>query len=67
MQGAAALAAAGGAVMVPQGEVARLPSVVAGLASDVVRLAEMSEAALASALPDAAGVVADAILEAADG
>lgn len=64
---AAALAAAGGALMVPQAEAARLPSVVAELASDAVRLTKMSKAALASALPDAAGAVADAILEAADG
>ncbi len=64
---AAALAEAGGALVVPQAEVGRLPAVVAGLASDAMRLSEMSEAALESALPDAAGVVADAILEAAHG
>ena len=64
---AAALAGAGGALVVPQAEAGRLPGVVAGLASDAGRLAEMSAAASASAMPDAAGVVAEAILEAVHG
>jgi len=63
----AALAGAGGALLVPQAEVGSLPALVAGLASDTGRLAEMSEAASASAMPDAAGVVAEAILEAVHG
>jgi UDP-N-acetylglucosamine--N-acetylmuramyl-(pentapeptide) pyrophosphoryl-undecaprenol N-acetylglucosamine transferase len=64
---AAALVEAGGALTVPQAAVGRLAAVVVELASDAIRLAEMSEAALESALPDAAGVVADAILEAVHG
>ena len=60
---AAALAGAGGALVVPQAEAGQLPAVVVDLASDTLRLAEMSKAALKSALPDAAEVVADAILE----
>jgi len=64
---AAALAGVGGALVVSQADAHSLPAVVAGLVSDTGRLAEMSEAASASAMPDAAGVVAEAILEAAHG
>jgi len=64
---AAALSGPGGAVVIPQADAGSLPAVVAGLAADTGRLAEMSEAASASAMPDAAGVVAEAILEAVHG
>ncbi|MCJ7725048.1 MAG: glycosyltransferase, partial [Acidimicrobiia bacterium] len=43
---AAALATAGGAVLVPQSDAARLPGEVTGLAADPARLAAMSKASL---------------------
>ena len=64
---AAALADAGGAIVVPQSDVATLPTQVAELAVDAGRLAEMSAGALSMARPDAAGDVADALLEALHG
>ncbi len=64
---AAALAGAGGAVVVPQGEIAGLPETVTGLAVDAARLEDMAAGSLAMARPGAAGDVADALLEAAGG
>lgn len=64
---AAALADAGGAVLVPEAEVAALPFVFGRLAADPSRLASMAAASLRMARPGAAGEVADAMLEAAHG
>jgi UDP-N-acetylglucosamine--N-acetylmuramyl-(pentapeptide) pyrophosphoryl-undecaprenol N-acetylglucosamine transferase len=64
---AAALERAGGARVVVQAESHRIPEVVARLAADPSRRAEMAAAGSRIALPGAAGVVADALLEAAGG
>lgn len=64
---AAALAAAGGAVVVGQAQVARLPQVVAGLLSDAEARARMAAGAGRTARPDAAAVIAGRLLEAARG
>ena len=64
---ARALVVAGGAVMVPQREAARLPGVVRDLIASPARLARMSEAARSEARPDAAVVIARRLMESADG
>jgi len=53
---------AGGAAVVPEGEVARAPGLVAELLGDGARLAEMAEAMRAAARPDAAEVIADELV-----
>jgi UDP-N-acetylglucosamine--N-acetylmuramyl-(pentapeptide) pyrophosphoryl-undecaprenol N-acetylglucosamine transferase len=54
---------AGGAVVVQEAEIARVPEVVAGLLADSGRLAEMAAAMLAAAKPDAAERIADELLD----
>ena len=54
----------GGAVVVPDAEVERIPALVAELLADPARLAAMREAMLALARPDAADVIADELVEA---
>jgi len=54
--------AAGGAVVVPESDLARVPAVVAGLLDDEARLAEMGEAMRRAAKPDAADVVAEELI-----
>jgi len=53
---------AGGAVVVPEAEAARVPGVVAGLLADPARLAAMAEAMRAAARPDAAERIADELV-----
>ena len=55
--------AGGGAVVVDQGELARVPKLADELLGDADRLALMSEAMRALAKPDAADVVADELIE----
>lgn len=62
---AAALVAAGGARLVRQDEVARLPAVVTGLLADPVERDRMSRCARGTALPDAAAVIAGRLQDAA--
>ena len=64
---AAALVAAGGARLVPQGEVSRLPGVVAGVLADSAGRAEMSRSARSVGRPEAAAVIARRLREAIDG
>lgn len=52
----------GGAIVVPDAEVDRVPSLVAELLADPGRLAAMREAMLALARPDAADVIADGLI-----
>jgi UDP-N-acetylglucosamine--N-acetylmuramyl-(pentapeptide) pyrophosphoryl-undecaprenol N-acetylglucosamine transferase len=52
----------GGAIVVPERELARVPDLVLELLSDDSRLAEMAEAMLALARPDAARVIAEELL-----
>ena len=54
--------AGGGAVVVDQSELARVPALVDELLGDPARLAEMSEAMRSLAKPDAADVVADELV-----
>ena len=54
--------AGGGAIVVDQSELARVPALVDELLADPARLAAMSEAMLALARPDAADVVADELV-----
>jgi UDP-N-acetylglucosamine--N-acetylmuramyl-(pentapeptide) pyrophosphoryl-undecaprenol N-acetylglucosamine transferase len=54
--------AAGGAVVVPEAEIARVPGVVADLLADAVRLAAMGEAMRRAARPDAADVIAEELI-----
>lgn len=61
---AAQLADAGAAVVVPEPEVARVPDVVHQVLSDPARLAAMREAATGLARPDAADVIAAAMIDA---
>ena len=56
-------ARAGGAVVVPEREVQRVPEVVGALLADPARLAEMSSAMRGAAKPDAAERIADELLE----
>lgn len=60
---AASLAAAGAAVVVPEGDLARLPAVVAGLLADPPRRAAMAAGAARLARPRAAADVAAALLD----
>jgi UDP-N-acetylglucosamine--N-acetylmuramyl-(pentapeptide) pyrophosphoryl-undecaprenol N-acetylglucosamine transferase len=53
---------AGGAVVVPEREVARAPALVEELLADPERLARMAEAMRAAAKPDAAGRIADELV-----
>ena len=53
---------AGGAVIVPETEVGRVPEVVASLLADPEWLAAMAAAMRAVAKPDAAGVIADELI-----
>ena len=57
----------GGAVVVPDAEVGRIPELVAELLADRVRLAAMREGMLALARPDAADVIADELVALARG
>jgi UDP-N-acetylglucosamine--N-acetylmuramyl-(pentapeptide) pyrophosphoryl-undecaprenol N-acetylglucosamine transferase len=59
---AAWFASVGGAVVVPESEVARVPDVVAALLADPDRLASMAAAMSAAAKPDAADEIADELL-----
>jgi UDP-N-acetylglucosamine--N-acetylmuramyl-(pentapeptide) pyrophosphoryl-undecaprenol N-acetylglucosamine transferase len=54
--------AAGGAVVVPESELSRVPGVVRDLLADDVRLRAMSEAMRESARPDAADVIAEELI-----
>ncbi|HEU5490561.1 MAG TPA: glycosyltransferase [Gaiellaceae bacterium] len=54
--------AGGGAVVVDQSDLARVPALVEELLGDTARLAEMSEAMRSLAKPDAADVVADELV-----
>jgi UDP-N-acetylglucosamine--N-acetylmuramyl-(pentapeptide) pyrophosphoryl-undecaprenol N-acetylglucosamine transferase len=53
---------AGGAVVVPEADVPRVPGLVSGLLADDVRLASMSDAMRAAAKPDAAERIADELV-----
>ena len=53
----------GGAVVVPDAEVDRIPALVGELLADPARLATMRDSMLTLARPDAADVVADELLE----
>jgi UDP-N-acetylglucosamine--N-acetylmuramyl-(pentapeptide) pyrophosphoryl-undecaprenol N-acetylglucosamine transferase len=64
---AAALERAGGARVLAQSEIHRLPEVVGGLAADAGRLDAMAAAGRRFARPEAAERVAEVVLEAADG
>jgi UDP-N-acetylglucosamine--N-acetylmuramyl-(pentapeptide) pyrophosphoryl-undecaprenol N-acetylglucosamine transferase len=57
----------GGAIVVPDAEIDRVPTLVAELLGDAVRLASMREAMLSLARPDAADVVADELVALARG
>jgi UDP-N-acetylglucosamine--N-acetylmuramyl-(pentapeptide) pyrophosphoryl-undecaprenol N-acetylglucosamine transferase len=57
----------GGAVIVPDAEVARVPGLVAELLADPERLASMSTAMLTLARPDAAEAIAEEIVALAEG
>ena len=57
----------GGAVVVPDAEVGRIPELVTELLADRVRLAAMREGMLALARPDAADVIADELVALARG
>jgi UDP-N-acetylglucosamine--N-acetylmuramyl-(pentapeptide) pyrophosphoryl-undecaprenol N-acetylglucosamine transferase len=57
----------GGAVLVPDAEVARVPALVDELLADASRLAAMRAAMLALARPDAAEVIADELVALARG
>ncbi|MEK7252899.1 MAG: glycosyltransferase [Actinomycetota bacterium] len=61
------LTSVGGAEMVPQDEIRRLPDVVARLVGDAPGRSAMAKACAATARPDAAQVVASRLLEAAGG
>jgi len=54
--------AAGGAVVVPEPELARVPAVAAELLADAARLSEMGAAMRRAARPDAAGVIAEELI-----
>ena len=55
-------AAGGGAVVVPEAELSRVPSLVGSLLDDPGRLAEMGAAMLRAARPDAADRIAEELL-----
>jgi UDP-N-acetylglucosamine--N-acetylmuramyl-(pentapeptide) pyrophosphoryl-undecaprenol N-acetylglucosamine transferase len=52
----------GGAIVVPEGELGRVPELVRSLLDDPERLAEMGDAMRRLALPDAADVVAEELI-----
>jgi UDP-N-acetylglucosamine--N-acetylmuramyl-(pentapeptide) pyrophosphoryl-undecaprenol N-acetylglucosamine transferase len=52
----------GGAVVVPDSELTRVPELVRSLLSDAARLAQMRASMLALAKPDAAGVIAEELI-----
>jgi UDP-N-acetylglucosamine--N-acetylmuramyl-(pentapeptide) pyrophosphoryl-undecaprenol N-acetylglucosamine transferase len=54
--------AGGGAVLVPDAEVDRVPGIVDGLLAEPGRLEDMSRSMLLLARPDAAGEIADALI-----
>ena len=54
--------AAGGAVVVPEQELARVPDVVRGLLTDDARLAAMGEAMRRAAKPEAADEIAEELI-----
>ena len=56
----------GGAIVVDQSELARVPELAEELLADPTRLAHMREGMLALARPDAAGVVADELIALAE-
>jgi UDP-N-acetylglucosamine--N-acetylmuramyl-(pentapeptide) pyrophosphoryl-undecaprenol N-acetylglucosamine transferase len=56
------LAAAGAAVVVDESDVSRVPAVVSGILAEVGRLAQMRDAARTLARPDAAEVIAAAMI-----
>jgi UDP-N-acetylglucosamine--N-acetylmuramyl-(pentapeptide) pyrophosphoryl-undecaprenol N-acetylglucosamine transferase len=58
--------AAGGALVVPEAELARVPGVVRDLLADEGRLAAMSEAMLQAARPDAAAEIAEELIALAE-
>jgi UDP-N-acetylglucosamine--N-acetylmuramyl-(pentapeptide) pyrophosphoryl-undecaprenol N-acetylglucosamine transferase len=64
---AAVLATAGGAAVVRQDRIGELPGVVAGLLADPAARTGMAAAAFRLARPEAAGTVADRLLEVARG
>ncbi len=64
---AASLVSAGGARLLPQDQVARLPETVAGLLGDPSARAEMSRCARRAARPEAAALIAARLREAAHG
>jgi UDP-N-acetylglucosamine--N-acetylmuramyl-(pentapeptide) pyrophosphoryl-undecaprenol N-acetylglucosamine transferase len=64
---AAALAAAGAAVVVPEAEMSRVPSLVAGLLGDRPRLDAMARGCATLARPQAADQIAAAMIEVARG
>jgi UDP-N-acetylglucosamine--N-acetylmuramyl-(pentapeptide) pyrophosphoryl-undecaprenol N-acetylglucosamine transferase len=53
---------AGGAVVVPEPEIARIPDVVRGLLSDPTRLGEMGEAMRRASRPGAAEEIAEELI-----
>ena len=61
------LTSVGGAEMVPQDDIARLPGVVARLVADATGREAMANASAVTARPDAAQVVASRLLEVGDG
>jgi UDP-N-acetylglucosamine--N-acetylmuramyl-(pentapeptide) pyrophosphoryl-undecaprenol N-acetylglucosamine transferase len=67
LHNAAALAATGGARLLRQAEVDRLPVVVGGLLADPAARAAMARSARSTARPEAAAVIAARLREAMDG
>ena len=57
----------GGATVVAEGDTGSLPSTIDTLVADERALAAMSRAARSQAFPDAAGVIADRLIEVANG
>jgi UDP-N-acetylglucosamine--N-acetylmuramyl-(pentapeptide) pyrophosphoryl-undecaprenol N-acetylglucosamine transferase len=55
--------AAGGAVVVPESEIGRVPGLVHDLLADDARLAAMADAMLHAARPDAADVIAEELIQ----
>jgi UDP-N-acetylglucosamine--N-acetylmuramyl-(pentapeptide) pyrophosphoryl-undecaprenol N-acetylglucosamine transferase len=58
--------AGGGAIVVDQSELGRIPALVDDLLADPKRLSEMSEAMRVLAKPDAADVIADELVALAE-
>jgi UDP-N-acetylglucosamine--N-acetylmuramyl-(pentapeptide) pyrophosphoryl-undecaprenol N-acetylglucosamine transferase len=59
--------AAGGAIVLPEGELGRAPEIVRSLLDDPRRLGEMGEAMLRVAKPDAADTIAEELIALARG